>query len=66
LDPNIRKIQNYISKKVADAIKETFRKDRKLYEKIWKDIEVFVKYASIKDVKFFERIKEVILLKNIK
>ncbi len=65
LDSNIRKIQTYISKKVADALKDAFRKDRKEYEKIWKNIETFVKYASLQDPKFYERIKEVLLLKDI-
>ncbi len=65
LDSNIRKIQSYISKKVADALKETFRKDRKEYEELWKDIETFMKYASLQDPKFYERIKDILLLKDI-
>ena len=65
LDANIRKIQNYISKKVADALKELFKKDRKHYEKIWKNIEIFVKYAAARDIKLFERVKDIILIKDI-
>ena len=44
-DPNIKKISNYVVKKVAESLKKLFNNDRKTYEKIWEDIAPFVKYG---------------------
>lgn len=63
-DSNVKKINSYISRKVADKLSELFKKDRKAYEEKWMDIGVFVKYGSLTDDKFFEKAKEFILLTN--
>ena len=63
-DSNVKKINSYISRKVADKLSELFKKDRKAYEEKWLDIGVFVKYGSLTDDKFFEKAKEFILLTN--
>lgn len=65
-DPNIRKISNYIIKKVADALKVLFKKDREKYESIWPDIGLFVKYGCVSDNKFDELMRPRVLFKTEK
>lgn len=65
-DGNVKKINNYITKKVADKLSELFKKDRKAYEEKWNDIGLFVKYGMISEDKFYEKGKEFTLLKNTK
>jgi molecular chaperone HtpG len=65
-DANVKKINSYISRKVADKLSELFRKDRKAYEEKWSDIGLFVKYGSISDEKFYDRAKDFLLLSNTK
>ncbi|MBL0274058.1 MAG: molecular chaperone HtpG [Chitinophagaceae bacterium] len=63
-DSNVKKINSYISRKVADKLSELFKKDRKSYEEKWNDIGIFVKYGAISDEKFYEKAKEFLLLGN--
>lgn len=65
-DGNVKKINNYITKKVADKLSELYKKDRKAYEEKWSDIGLFVKYGMISEDKFYEKGKEFTLLKNTK
>ncbi len=65
-DSNVKKINSYISRKVADKLLELFKKDRKPYEEKWNDIGLFVKYGALSDEKFFEKAKEFLLLTNTK
>lgn len=64
-DGNVKKINTYITKKVADKLAELFKNDRKSYEEKWNDIGVFVKYGIISEPKFAERAKDFVLLSNI-
>lgn len=63
-DGNVKKINNYITKKVADKLLELFKADRKAYETKWNDIGLFVKYGIISEEKFEEKAKDFTLLKN--
>lgn len=65
-DSNVKKINSYITRKVADKLNELFRKDRKAYEEKWNDIGLFVKYGAVTDEKFYEKAKEFLLLTNTK
>jgi molecular chaperone HtpG len=64
-DAAVRKINTYITRKVADKLAELFRKDRAGYEEKWSDIGVFVKYGMLSDEKFYERAKDFVLLKSV-
>ncbi|WP_462254254.1 molecular chaperone HtpG [Ekhidna sp.] len=64
-DSNVKKINGYITKKVADKLAELYKNDRKGYEEKWEDIGVFVKYGMISEEKFDEKAKDFVLLKNI-
>lgn len=63
-DSNVKKINSYISRKVADKLSELFKKDRKGYEEKWSDIGLFVKYGAISDEKFYDKAKDFLLLTN--
>ncbi len=63
-DSNVKKINSYISRKVAEKLSELFTKDRKNYEEKWNDIGIFVKYGALSDEKFYEKAKDFVLLTN--
>lgn len=63
-DPNIRKISNYIIKKVSESLKKLFNSDRERYETVWEDIGLFVKYGCMQDEKFDEVMRKFVLFKN--
>ncbi len=64
-DGFVKKISDYISKKVADKLAGMCKTDRENYEKYWDDINPFIKFGCIKDAKFSERMMDYILYKNI-
>jgi len=64
-DSNVKKINGYIAKKVADKLGELFKNEREAYEKKWDDIGLFVKYGIISDEKFSEKAIDFALLKNV-
>ncbi|MGN6397031.1 MAG: molecular chaperone HtpG [Mucilaginibacter sp.] len=65
-DSNVKKINTYITKKVADKLADLFKADRKSYEEKWSDIGLFVKYGIISEEKFYEKAKDFVLLTNTK
>ncbi|WP_337857974.1 molecular chaperone HtpG [Pedobacter sp. GR22-6] len=65
-DSNVKKINSYITKKVADKLQELFNKDRKAYEQKWTDIGLFVKYGMVSEEKFYDKAKDFALLTNTK
>lgn len=64
-DGNVKKINGYITRKVADKLSEIFKNDREGFEKKFDDIGLFVKYGIISDDKFYEKAKDFCLLKNV-
>ena len=64
-DGNVKKINNYITKKVADKLQEIFKSDRKEFEKKWDDIGLFIKYGMLSDEKFAEKANEFCMVKNV-
>lgn len=54
-DPNVKKINNHITKKVADKLDEIFRNERKEFEEKWESLGLFVKYGMMTDDKFREK-----------
>ncbi|MBC7743526.1 MAG: molecular chaperone HtpG [Flavobacterium sp.] len=65
-DSHVKKINNYITKKVADKLSELFKSDRKAFEQKWTDIGIFVKYGMISEEKFYDKAKDFALLNNTK
>lgn len=64
-DGYVKKISNHITKKVADKLSGLFKNDRENYNKYWDDINVFIKYGCLRDEKFYEKIKDIIIYKNL-
>ena len=64
-DGFVKKISDYITKKVADKLAGICKTDREEYEKYWDDISPFVKYGCLKDDKFCEKMTDYILFKNL-
>lgn len=64
-DGFVKKISDYITKKVADKLSGMYKVDRENYEKFWDDISPFIKYGCLKDEKFKEKIKDYVIFKNL-
>ena len=64
-DGFVKKISDYITKKVADKLTGMCKTDRENYEKYWDDINPFIKFGCIKDEKFAEKMKDYIIFKNL-
>ena len=64
-DGFVKKISDYITKKVADKLTGMCKTDKESYEKYWDDISPFIKYGCLKDEKFCEKINDYILFKNL-
>ena len=64
-DGFVRKISDYITKKVAEKLSGMFKVDRESYEKYWDDISPFIKYGCIRDEKFGEKMKDSIIFKDL-
>lgn len=60
------KISAHIVKKVADKLTSLFDTDREGFEKIWEDIKTFVEYASMRDTKFYEKVKGALIFRTCK
>jgi molecular chaperone HtpG len=64
-DGNVKKINGYITRKVADKLSEIFKNDREGFEAKFDDIGLFVKYGIVSDEKFYDKAKDFCLLKNV-
>jgi len=64
-DGNVKKINTYVTKKVADKLNDLFKENRKEYEKKWKDISLFVKYGMISEDKFYDKVSSFALFESI-
>ena len=65
-DPNVRKINSHITKKVADKLEEIFKNDRKQFEEKWESLGLFVKYGMMTDDKFLEKANKFHILQDSK
>ena len=64
-DGFVKKISDYITKKVADKLSGMCKTDKENYEKYWDDISPFIKFGCLKDEKFCEKMTDYILFKNL-
>ncbi|RTL55128.1 MAG: molecular chaperone HtpG [Sphingobacteriales bacterium] len=63
-DPNVRKINNHITKKVADKLEEIFNNDRASFEEKWESLGLFVKYGMMTDDKFLEKANRFLIMEE--
>lgn len=64
-DGYVKKISSHITKKVADKLTSIYNNKRENYEKYWDYINIFIKYGCLRDEKFYEKVKDVIIYKDI-
>lgn len=64
-DSNVKKINTYITKKVADKLNEIYKNDRKDFEQKWEYISLFIKYGMITEEKFYDKAKDFALLESV-
>lgn len=64
-DGYVKKISNHITRKVADKLVSLYGSDKENYEKYWDDINMFVKYGCIRDDKFYDKVKDAIIYKDL-
>lgn len=64
-DSNVTKISRHIVNKVGDKLSGLFKNEREKYDEFWKDINIFIKYGCLKDQKFYEKVKDIIIFKTI-
>lgn len=64
-DGYVKKISSHITKKVADKLTSIYNNERENYEKYWDYINIFIKYVCLRDEKFYEKVKDVIIYKDI-
>lgn len=64
-DGFVKKISEYITKKVADKLSGMYKVEKESYEKYWDDISPFIKYGCLKDEKFRDKMKDFIIFKNL-
>jgi molecular chaperone HtpG len=63
-DPNVKKINAHITKKVADKLEEIFNSERKSFEEKWESLGLFVKYGMITDDKFLEKANKFLIMED--
>lgn len=64
-DKQVQKIAKHIVKKVADKLNSLFKNDREKFENCWEDTANFIKFGCIKDSDFYEKVKDIIIYKDI-
>ena len=64
-DGFVKKISDYITKKVADKLSGMYKTHREDYEKYWDDINPFIKFGCLKDLKFLDKMKDFCIYKNL-
>ncbi len=64
-DPNVRKINAHITKKVADKLEEIFKNDRTEFEQKWESLGLFVKYGMMTDDKFLDKANKFLVMENV-
>lgn len=63
-DGYVRKISDYITKKVADKLNSVYKKEKENYEKFWDDINPFIKYGCMRESKFHDKVKDIVIYKT--
>lgn len=63
-DGYVKKISAHITKKIADKLTELYKKERDNYNSYWDDINIFIKYGCMRDEKFYEKVKDILIYKD--
>lgn len=63
-DSNVSKVSRHIVNKVADKLTSLFKNHRDEYNDFWKDINIFIKYGCLRDEKFYDKVKDILIFKT--
>ncbi len=63
-DSNVSKVSRHIVNKVADKLTSLFKNHRDEYNNFWKDINIFIKYGCLRDEKFYDKVKDILIFKT--
>ncbi len=63
-DGYVKKIAAHITKKIADKLTELYKKERDNYNTYWDDINIFIKYGCMRDEKFYDKVKDILIYKD--
>lgn len=63
-DGYVKKISAHITKKIADKLTELYKKERDNYNTYWDDINIFIKYGCMRDEKFYDKVKDILIYKD--
>jgi molecular chaperone HtpG len=63
-DGQVRKISDHITKKVSDKLNSLYKTEKENYEKFWEDINPFIKFGCMRDDKFYDRMKDILIYKS--
>lgn len=64
MDRTVKQLGSHISKKISDRLSALYRSDREKFLSYWEDIEMIIKFGALQDEKFYERVKEFLVVKN--
>lgn len=65
MDKTVRQLSSHISKKVSDSLSTLYRNEHDRYVSVWEDISPIIKVGALEDEKFYDRVKDVIIWKNV-
>lgn len=65
-DSYVKKISAHITKKIADKLVNIYKNDRENYNTYWEDINIFIKYGCLRDEKFYDKVKDILIFKTTK
>lgn len=65
-DGYVKKISAHITKKIADKLVSIYKNERENYNTYWEDINIFIKYGCLRDEKFYEKVKDILIFKTTK
>lgn len=65
MDRTVRQLSSHISKKVSDSLTTLYRNERDRYIQCWEDVSIIVKLGAVEDEKFYERIKDILIWKDV-
>ena len=66
MDSTVRMLSTHISKKVSDSLNQLYKEDKETFIRHWEDMSPIVKIGAIQDEKFYERVKDILIFKNVK
>lgn len=65
-DPYVQRVASFVTRKVADRLKEMYTKEREKFVSTWEDVHTFIKFGVMEDEKFYDKVKDILIFKSSK